>query len=323
MTLKQRIFVLLIAATGWQAHAFFWMTRITCPQHAVVLSFLQLSNSLVSDEVRTSIKDPSNLPNAKPVVISSDQSIKYSWSERVGQLRDYLKDHGHTIVPKRYPGLGNWVNKQRQSYRRKTLTKIQIDILDELDFCWDASNLTLQRQRKDTSDGDDAVIWWKHFDQLKDQLSRSGVHKVALLPQSTSASQWIDKQRQQFFPDSDHNSTTTGPVYQERFQALQRLDPDWNMTRRQLVWEMRYQELLAYQQEHGDLNVPISYNKNKQLANWVSNQRKQFNRMQKGKPSTLTEARLRRLEAIHFVWNRWDDAFAKRVNEAMMSNLCN
>jgi hypothetical protein len=45
------------------------------------------------------------------------EELSSPWTERTRQLLAYKQAHGHTRVPKRYkenPGLGNWVNKQRQ-----------------------------------------------------------------------------------------------------------------------------------------------------------------------------------------------------------------
>lgn len=49
----------------------------------------------------------------------------YSWIDRVYQLIEYRDLHGDTLVPKRHadnPALGNWVNKQRQEYKKGSLT---------------------------------------------------------------------------------------------------------------------------------------------------------------------------------------------------------
>jgi hypothetical protein len=245
-----------------------------------------------------------------------DISSKYTWNERVQQLHTFIEEHGHTRVPKRYPGLGNWVNKQRQNYRkhvqgeRSSITKAQIDILNSLGFCWDASNGTTT-ERSNAKEKDHDGIWWYQLTQLKDALNASGVDKVALIPRCSSAlRRWIDEQREEF----SHGTNTIERA--QRFEALEQLDTSWYMTRRELLWEKRYRELVDYRKRYGDCNVPISFEENKALAHWVSNQRKQYNLLQKKRFSNLTKQRKERLEAIGFVWNRWEDAFENHRDPA-------
>ena len=44
-----------------------------------------------------------------------------SFAQKFVELQLYRQENGHCLVPKRYetnPALGNWVNKQRQNYRK-------------------------------------------------------------------------------------------------------------------------------------------------------------------------------------------------------------
>jgi len=70
---------------------------------------------------------------------------KSAFHQRLSELRDYRKQYGNCLVPKRYednPTLGNWVNKQRQLYRRflkgekSSLNKERIALLEEEGFVW-------------------------------------------------------------------------------------------------------------------------------------------------------------------------------------------
>jgi len=47
--------------------------------------------------------------------------IGIAFAQKIFELEDFQRKNGHCLVPKRYqsnPSLGNWVNKQRQNYRR-------------------------------------------------------------------------------------------------------------------------------------------------------------------------------------------------------------
>jgi len=61
------------------------------------------------------------------------------WMENYGKLLAYAKEFCSTLVPMRYdtdPGLGKWVSRQRSSYKRRTLSKKQIRLLESIGFVW-------------------------------------------------------------------------------------------------------------------------------------------------------------------------------------------
>jgi hypothetical protein len=283
------------------------------------------------DDATTSARVETNTVSTT-VATASVARNRASWMDRVQELQEYRSTHGNTLVPKRYkenPALGNWVNKQRQSYRKFlrdeqpcSLTSQRIGILNSVGFCWDASNVTAAAstittattQDGESTGGDDA--WWSRLRELEHYLDADNSGKsidvtyVANIPRHDhdEASQppphmraWIREQR------SDYQMNLLSV---QQSEALSAIDPDWWKSQRQVQWDVRYHQLQVYKQEHGDCCVPISY-ANKQLANWVHNQRKQYNLRQTGKASDLTTERLQRLQEIGFVWNRWEYEFEK------------
>jgi hypothetical protein len=76
------------------------------------------------------------------------------------------------------------------------------------------------------------------------------------------------------------------------------------------TWDLRYGELIKYNEKFGDCNVPGGWPENKQLANWVVNQRKNFRKGLIGKDH------FKRLEDIDFKWViDWKEANEKRWQE--------
>lgn len=67
-------------------------------------------------------------------------------------------------------------------------------------------------------------------------------------------------------------------------------------------WEVRYKELVEYKKTYGDCRVPIGFDENVSLANWVSTQRQEWRQIKSGRTSRLTAERLRLLNAIGFTW---------------------
>ena len=72
-------------------------------------------------------------------------SHKAAWEERLNELRDFRKTHGHCNVPSTYdkiPPLAVWVKCQRRQYKlfikgeKSTMTQERIAQLDSLGFSW-------------------------------------------------------------------------------------------------------------------------------------------------------------------------------------------
>jgi hypothetical protein len=267
--------------------------------------------------------------------------VRMGWMERFRQLQEFKDRHGHTSVPKRYkenPSLGNWVNKQRQQYRNFlsgakpcSLTDRRIEQLKQVNFCWNAtasSSSDLGGNYVLVPSNDTMEQWWVQFEELRGcfSASKGSIRADGFLvnfPRQIGLSLWLDRQRRAYRDSRSIPSETnrgeklstmddTEVLSKEQVNALSSIDPSWWMTRRQWQWECRLRELHDYARRHGHCCVPISFTENKLLAHWVSNQRKQYNLKKAGLPSVLTDDRLQRLEAIGFVWNRWEYEFSKK-----------
>mmetsp|Transcript_1374 Transcript_1374/g.2772 ORF Transcript_1374/g.2772 Transcript_1374/m.2772 type:complete len:309 (-) Transcript_1374:2122-3048(-) len=241
------------------------------------------------------------------------------WGERFQDLLDFQQEHGHCRVPKRYDAnksLANWVSKQRQEHRKfingekASITADRIEALEEIGFCWNAqinspvcspSNSKISSQ-DDTADEE----WHERLQSLVDFMSENKLSSVSELPLHSSHDIWLKKQRQWIRDDQNQNT-----LVPSKGELLDQVDPLWHLNRHELLWETRYQELVAYAKQHGDCCVPISYS-NKKLANWVSNQRKLYCDQLKGRRNSLTDQRKQRLGKIGFIWNRWDYEFDRK-----------
>ncbi len=80
------------------------------------------------------------------------------WEERYAKLERYKQKHKDCNVPQRYtetPGLGQWVNRQREEYRNGNLNLQRKEKLDQLGFvwnmyisCWEGSYAALEFYRQ-------------------------------------------------------------------------------------------------------------------------------------------------------------------------------
>jgi len=77
------------------------------------------------------------------------------------------------------------------------------------------------------------------------------------------------------------------------------------------IWNHRFDELRRYKVDHGNLNVPRSYG-GTLLSAWVDEQRSNYQLMKEGKPSSMTDDRIRQLESIGFQWSN-DDILLKEA----------
>lgn len=80
-------------------------------------------------------------------------------------------------------------------------------------------------------------------------------------------------------------------------------------------WSEKFEELCLYRKANGHCLVPHTYRENLPLARWVKRQRYQYKLMKEGKPSTMTEDRVKDLEDIGFVWDSQGAAWSERLEE--------
>lgn len=67
-------------------------------------------------------------------------------------------------------------------------------------------------------------------------------------------------------------------------------------------WNQKYQDLKAFQKDHGHCLVPTRFKSNPSLACWVMHQRAYYRAMLRGEQTYLTKERIDMLESIGFVW---------------------
>ena len=207
---------------------------------------------------------------------------------------------------------GNWVNKTRQMYRKHlngestSLTKDRIQLLNDIGFVWSGMitsstsqspqemNLeipsTTQQQNRERS-------WKKRFQDLSNILEED---RESSLPKKLSV--WAARQRREY---QKYEMGEKAAITKERIEMLNSIGFDWNPW--ESKWNMRVDDLIKYKRENGDCLVPVNYEKNLKLGRWVSTQRKYYRLYQEGKPTRISEERIKQLSDIGFVWNRWDE----------------
>lgn len=185
---------------------------------------------------------------------TSTNTATPTWNDYFLQLVDFQNIHGHTRVPKRHPGrLGEWVSRQRQ--RRSRLGTSQVEMLDSIGFCWNASG---DKQDKERSQ------WWERLEsiqlQVKQQSKNGNEDKEDWsLEQSltTSQLQWLRRQRNEYIDYYQYQYTTHCKLEDQQIQALNAIDPSWWKSARERRWDVQFSVLEAYRKEHGELTVQV------------------------------------------------------------------
>ena len=89
-------------------------------------------------------------------------------------------------------------------------------------------------------------------------------------------------------------------------------------------WNQKFEELCDFKKEKGHCNVPYT---NDLLIHWVKRQRYQYKLKIEGRPSTLTDERMEKLEKVGFVWDAHASIWHERLQELkafhLMHGHCN
>jgi hypothetical protein len=90
---------------------------------------------------------------------------------------------------------------------------------------------------------------------------------------------------------------------------------DRTTMRNEESWNLHLQQLRQSCQLNGNCTMRLHYRENEKLGRWVRRQRMLYRLWQHGKPTSLTYARISKLERIGFVWNPCDEAWMHRFQE--------
>lgn len=218
-----------------------------------------------------------------------------------------------------YPGLGNFVNRQRSEYRKfiqgkgSSLTESKIRLLDRVNFVWSVR-------------GGGHASWGS---RLRDLEAYHRVHGHTNVPKNYPPNPplgyWVNEQRFQYKRLEMGKSSYMNP---QKIEKLNALNFKWSLRVSNRSWEEWMCELRKYKEEHGHVNVPLKYEPNMALGSFVNNQRTRYRLYQSEKRGeggqeqnrhslSMTEDKIRDLEELGFVWNVRDGktAWSTRFEE--------
>lgn len=281
------------------------------------------------------------------IYVETINRLGNSWDEWIGRLTHYRNCEGHCRVPALYVEngyrLGGWVQAQRQ--KKSALSEDRIERLNQLDFIWDPfdadweagfSALLTYKQREGNSrvpqdhlENSYRLGVWVHAQrQNKSSLSEDRINRLNELgfiwdPYTADWESGFNalvnyyEREQKFEMPSGHlengyrlhswvskQRAKKSELSEGRLSRLNEIGFVW--TPKADKWEIGYSALLKFKERVGHCEVPIDHLEDGyQLGRMVVKQR--------SKKNELSEDRLKKLDELGFVWDRyskmWESGF--------------
>lgn len=208
------------------------------------------------------------------------------WAKMFAELKQFHGEYGHCRVPAGWPKnqtLANWVGVQRARKIDGKLSDERQASLDSLGFTWRVGEFTGTQSPQEP--------WGKMLERL---IAFHSEHGHSQVPQVYQKDQklgwWVTTQRQ---------NRRKGRLADAQIGALDRLGFNWSpfgLMNSKDRWQVMFTGLKAFREQTGHCRVPAGWKENRQLANWVAVQRRQF------KLAALSRERIDLLESIGFDW---------------------
>ncbi len=204
-----------------------------------------------------------------------------TWERHFAELVAFHQQHGHTRVTRNNqtaPGLSDWRDDQCAHFRQGKLSAERQARLTDLGFEFEPAKRLEEEQKQ---------IWETRFAAL--QAFRE-VHGHCRVPerQDRVLNGWVEYQRQ------GHRENRLDATRRER---LDQIGFEWEpLEQNDRKWEQRLNELAAFRQQYGHLDVIPGNETVPGLADWRDRQRALF------REGRMTEERRERLEALGFEW---------------------
>jgi superfamily II DNA or RNA helicase len=199
--------------------------------------------------------------------------LQAEWEEMFDVLKEYKQKYSSCNVPYRYkdnPKLSYWVQKQRNQKFR--LSEEKIARLEKLGFQWK------YQIHPETPE------WYKNYADLIQYRNENGHSNV---PQSykenKNLGRWVNDQR-----------VKKDRLTETQIKLLDNLGFIWNLP--DLVWESRFNELVAYKTKFGNTEIPATFKEDYRLGMWVYKQRRNKH--------MLSPDKINKLESIGFRWGK-------------------
>ena len=245
------------------------------------------------------------------------ESLGFEWrasdttrEDRLRELADYYKTHGHCNVPTNYSEnfkLANWVATQRKDYKahqegkKSPMTILRIQEFESLGFEWEHRG----------------AAWDDRFRELAEHRK---IHGHCNVPRNSKLSKWVQRQRHNYKVQHEGKKSLISSL---QIQELESLGFEWY--HRGAAWEARFKELAEHRKISGHCNVPRNCSKNIKLGKWSATQRSDYVWVAEGKSTPMTTARIQKMESLGFEWRvtTWEDRLSELADYHKIYGHCN
>ncbi len=192
------------------------------------------------------------------------------------------------------------------------LAKLNIDNLSSIELKKQNNNNNKTSQRKFPITAKYLASWQSLYNELCDYKKKNNTTHVASRDSNYKILfKWCQKQKVLY---------NAKKIPEEHKQKLEEIDFFWGNgleMRSQITWDGHYEKLIIYKKKYKTTSVKYEKGNKKlrQLANWVFRQR-----MYK-KEETLSEYRIKKLNAINFIWQSTIGNTGKLDNDEWLNQI--
>ena len=255
-----------------------------------------------------------------------NKDIMETWMEKYNLAKVYFEHYDNLEIPKTFKtingydydengiALGNWIGKQRQTYKGQGTQKItptQIKLLEEIGMRFETANRN--------------KIWIEKYNLAKAYFEHYGNLEIPTVFKTTNGQEydengialgtWIVTQRTAYKGDSTNKITPT------QIKLLEEIGMRFETANRNKIWIEKYNLAKAYFEHYGNLEIPTvfkttngqEYDENGiALGQWIANQRNAYKGTCRQK---ITPDQIKLLEEIGMKWfnNSIDNKFQKEL----------
>ena len=239
-------------------------------------------------------QDPGISPASK-----NPPRIQKRWQESCDKLKAYMEAHNGSweIDPEDHENarLREWIKDQQLEYRKWSegqdalMTDEKVKELETIGFQFAH------------------VKWDDRIEQLKEYKKQNGDF-AGVFDKDTELGKWVRLVRRQCKTFLETNKPTRD-LNAQRLEQLQAIgfDPTQRPVKLEKVddadWESKFVELQEYKKVHLSCNVTRS-DEHLELFNWINQQRNEYRKLRKEKPSKLTAGRILRLNELGFEFSQ-------------------
>ncbi len=248
--------------------------------------YLGVGKEIVSD--RFNVLD--EIRDCRELFDRLNDTLSASWDMMYELAKEYYETYGELEVPSRYVtaggySLGRWVCVQRRIKKGEVqgvLDEKRLEKLDAIGMRWESIT---------------DIAWTNYYASATRYFEENGnleIKSTYIDKNGLNLGNWICTLRA-----LRKNGSSSNYLIPERIEKLNAIGMVWNQPN--YAWERNYLAAMEYYHEHGDLNIPFSYESNGiKLGLWIH--RLRYSYSGEHGYARLTDEQISRLDELGMQW---------------------